>query len=270
VTGIFHSMAGEPFSGPPMTLGGGFGTRILGGYLLSQSVLAAQRTVSAQFSLHALHATFHGAGRPSAPLSADIEITRDGRAFSSRRVVVRQPDRLVATIDLSYHSPDTEHDCGMVVALDGVFDPELATEHTPARSFDGYDDFDVRAANAATTSRAPDGSGSPATTFHPYWVRHRGPVQLDATQQLAALTFITDVAVTGSAHPVGTPMRERFGTVTLNHAVWFHAPARLNEWTLIDAQPVTASAGRGLALGSVKDRHGALLATFAQEALLKP
>jgi acyl-CoA thioesterase II len=275
VTGIFASFGGEPFCGPPMTLSGEASV-ILGGYLLSQSLLATQHSVRDSMTVHALHATFHRAGRAGEPLAAEIEITRDGRAFAARRVVVRQSDRLVMTADLSYHASPNDEAANTLptpvlnLVPAAVFDPDTAPLHTPTRSFLGYDDFDVRAGNAATTSRAPDGSGSPATTFHPYWLRHRTPLHVGSTQQLAAVAFITDVAVTGSAHPLGTPMRERFGTVTLNHTVWFHAAPKLDDWTLIDAHPIATSAGRALALGSVTNRRGVLLATFMQEALLQP
>ena len=250
---------------------GGIGRgRLAGGFLLAEAVLAAGRSLADAATVHSLHARFHRPGDLEAPVAIDVEETSDGRSFAARRVVITQSDRLVVSASLSFHRRQPGPATGRV-DLGGVFDVDHASSDTPVATFAAFGAFfDVRAGSPATVSRRADGVGPPASTFHPFWIRHRRGIGADPVAHAAGLAFVTDVGVSGSVHPPGTPMKARFGSVSLDHALWFHQPARLDDWLLVSVEPQAVASGRGFAHGSVCDRGGVLVASFAQEVLLTP
>lgn len=104
-------------------------------------------------------------------------------------------------------------------------------------------------------------------SLHPAWVRLKEPIGDDRSLHACALTYISDMAVVRSAVAPGAPIT--WGGASLDHAVWFHRPFRVDEWLLFSAEPVINHGARGLARGSFHTRGGELVASFVQECLLR-
>lgn len=245
--------------------------RIFGGYLIAQAVLAAAATQDDRRHPHALHARFIRPGVVRTPIDIEVTRTSQGRSFSVRDVRILQGDDAVLTACVSFHAATPEHPSVRRTITSDFPLPDDAPERTPVGRFPAYEDrFETRAASHASTARTEGSDGPSATTFHPYWIRHRGPIPDDPIMHLAALSFISDVGVSGSAHPPGTPLRDRFESVTLDHGLWLHHPAKVDEWMLIEVSPQAWGSGRGFANGTIHDGAGHLLASFAQEVLFLP
>jgi acyl-CoA thioesterase-2 len=105
--------------------------------------------------------------------------------------------------------------------------------------------------------------------IHPFWVRAREPLPDEPGLHAAVLTFISDMGVVGSARAPGSSLPHRFMGASLDHAVWFHRPARADEWLLFSVEPASNAGARGLARGTIHTRDGVLVASVAQEALLR-
>jgi acyl-CoA thioesterase II len=253
----------------------------MGGFLLAQAVLSAAATVGDGGAVHALHGRFPQAGIADEPVVFRVEAVRDGRSFGSRLVRAMQGDRILLLADVSFRT-DVAVQTGAMArntrqpadpagadrvelrwarppAVPLAGDPDEAPAQTPVATYPLFARyFDVRAASAASTI--------PAQTFHPFWIRHREQLPDDAGRHAAGLAHLTDVGMSGSALPPSTPMRGRFGSVTLDHAVWFHVPCRLDEWLHVAVEPTFAGDGRVFARGEVRTRDGTLVASTAQEA----
>jgi acyl-CoA thioesterase-2 len=121
--------------------------------------------------------------------------------------------------------------------------------------------FDIRPLSG------PDPSGIPVV--HPFWVRVRGPVGDDPALHASLLAFLSDMGVVRSARAPGSTAAP-FAGASLDHAMWFHRPARADEWMLFSVEPVSNFGARGLAQGTLHDHAGVRIASIAQEALLRP
>jgi acyl-CoA thioesterase-2 len=251
--------APTPAEGPP---------RLFGGQVASQTLRAATLTVGDDRRTHSLHSYFIRPGRPGTQLTLAVERTRDGRSFSTRRVTAMQQGEAIFVLDASFHVDEDGDD----------WQADPLPEGTPLPA-----ELAERAASAA--GRGPSGPGSdfrrslpfdllpltPTTGFnlHPCWVRLREPIEPDdVSMHQSALTFVSDLAVVGSARaPRSTA---GFGGASLDHAVWFHRPVRVDEWHLFSVAPVTNFGARGLARGTFQREDGTLVASIAQECLLRP
>jgi acyl-CoA thioesterase-2 len=120
--------------------------------------------------------------------------------------------------------------------------------------------FDVRAARPA--------GHVDRRVMHPYWIRATGAVPHDRDVHEAIVGLLTDIGVSASASPPGTPFRESRNAVSLDHALWWHRPPRVDQWLRLDAEPIVNHGGRGLARGTVCDVDGVVIASFSQEVLL--
>jgi acyl-CoA thioesterase-2 len=121
--------------------------------------------------------------------------------------------------------------------------------------------FDLR------PTRPPGRDGFPLR--HPFWVRTREAVDADPVVHACLLAFLSDMAVVSSARAPGSTVA-RFAGASLDHAMWFHRQARVDDWLLFSVGAVSNAGARGLALGTLHDRSGVLVASIAQEALLRP
>jgi acyl-CoA thioesterase-2 len=232
---------------------------VFGGLVMAQALRAAHRTVEGEQWPHSLHASFLRAGRAAQPLVHEVERTRDGASFATRRVVVRQPgaDEPVLLLTASFHSPEE----GMDYALPlpgGVPGPEGLG---PGR-YDG-EVFECR--------DVPVGAGGGAPHARRMWARARGRLPDDPALHLHGLAFTSDHGPTRSVRQphADHPGVERRMSVSLDHSLWFHRPARVDEWLLYELVPQSTGAARGLTIGQLWSADGVHLATSAQEALLR-
>jgi acyl-CoA thioesterase-2 len=230
-----------------------------GGMLVAQALRAAQVTgVPAGRRPNSVHGSFIGSPDGRLPLEYEVERTRDGRSFSTRRVVVRQSGATVFVLNASFHDDEP----GLAYELPpepGVPDPEDLPVGRYATPF--FDSRDVPVASAP--SRPPLARRA--------WFRSRLPMPDDQLLHDQALAYLSDH---GPTRAVREPFADHPGveqrmSVSLDHSVWFHRPARVDEWLLSELVPVWTGAGRGLALGTIRTASGALVATVTQETLLR-
>jgi len=241
-------IAPTPSEGPP---------RLFGGQVASQAVRAITLTVEGDRRIHSVHAYFIRPGRPGVPLELRVERTRDGRSFSTRRVEALQEGEAILVADASFHvtEPGDEWQEASPIAVPGP--EEIAERNTSMMSaFRSMMPFDIRPVRPT--------EGFP---LHPCWVRVRDPIPADAALHAAALAYVSDLAVIGSARAPGSTAG--WGGASLDHSIWFHRPVNMDDWLLFSVDPVINFGARGLARGTFHTRDGVLVASIAQEALLR-
>ena len=250
--------------------------RVFGGQVAAQSVVAATRSVEGDFALHSMHSYFLRPGDTTVPIVYDVERIRDGRSFVTRRVSARQHGRPIyyMTANFQIPEPGLEHQDRMpdVPGPDeGLSLAELARTHGP----NGADEWvrewaalDVR--HVGMTGRGiPDDPERPALAR--LWIRVDGAIADDRATQQAAFTYASDLTLLGATlvpHGVniGSP---KLQPASLDHTIWFHRPFRADEWWLYDQFSPFAGGARGLALARVFTQSGELVATVAQEGLIR-
>lgn len=237
--------------------------------MAAQAVVAAGGTVEGR-ALHSLHAYFLRPGRHR-PIALSVERIRDGRSFTTRRVVAEQEGAAIFSLAASFtaEEPGIEHQ-----------DP--APE---APEPEGLPDWeDVRAAlRGGVAARRPDGAieirpcdpedpRDPAAPLPPrkrVWMRPRGPLPENPLLHTALLVYASDRnLLSTAARPHGLRWGER-RAASLDHALWIHAPVRFDDWLLYASESPVAWSARGLVLGALYDRSGRRIASVAQEGLIR-
>ncbi len=257
---------------------------IFGGHLLGQGVAAACRTAPPGRHLHSLHAYFVAGGPATEDIGYEVERVRDGGTFAHRQVRAVRPTahggapkelfRLTASFQGPEDGLDWEPGPGAEPDLpgpDGLPDlPELlAARETPI--FDDYWTHRPRAVELRY-ARAPWAAAGPADDAGiRVWWRTRRPIGDDPHLHAAIAAFVADESISDNVlTPHGlTWTNESMMVVSLDHAMWFHRPFRVDDWLLFVQRPLITSAGRGLALGQIHDRSGRLVATCTQEVLVR-
>ena len=240
---------------------------VFGGQVAAQALVAASRTVPDEFAVHSLHSYFLQPGDPTVPTIYDVENLRDGRSFLTRRVIAQQHGRPIYAQTLNFHIHETglEHQ----EAMPDVPAPEdCRPVHRGAVDEAHADQWDV-----AEIRRIDTLEEDPA---HParqrVWLRVSSPLPEDPFWHTAAFTYLSDMTLMGaalSAHGQSFSSGEVF-LASLDHTVWFHRPFRADEWFLYDEESPSAQGGRGLAIGRVFTSDGVLVATTAQEGIIRP
>lgn len=229
------------------------GSHVFGGLLVAQALRAAATTVGPERPVHSLHASFVASGRGDEALRYRVERTRDGSSFATRRVEVTQAHGTVLVLTAGFQRDEEGLEFEVPQGLD-VLPPEAC----PVGRYDNpvIESRDVPAGESLTR-RA--------------WFRPVTPLPVDADVHLQALAFLSDFGMTRAARQPHAHLEDdaRRLSVSLDHGVWFHRPAKLDGWVLSEVSPIATGRGRGLALGYLRSRDGALLATVAQEVLLR-
>lgn len=258
-------------------------SRVFGGQVAAQALLAAARTIDPAYVAHSLHSYFLLPGDTSIPIVYDVERLRDGRSFATRRVIARQHGRPIyyQTVNFQHAEEGFEHQDVMPDVPGPEAGIDLAVIARARRSddlSDGHDAMgdwerewsalDIRFLGSSARGLDPD-PRHPARSR--VWMRVAGALSDDPLQHLAAFTYASDLTLlTAAMVPHGvdfyTPGMQ---VASLDHAVWFHRPFRVDEWWLYDQVSPSASGGRGLVLGQVFTAAGVLVATVAQEGLIR-
>lgn len=230
--------------------------RIYGGLVVAQALTAATRTVDPDHHVHSLHAYFILGGAPREPVRYEVDRIRNGRSFSTRRVVARQSSGAILNLASSFQRIED----GPVVQ--GIPRP------------DAPDPDDVAASQweAGFDYREVDPPPEPGRSLA--WARYTAPIDDDPRAHAAALAYLSDAnpmdAIFGR-HPVTVDQgewHETFVSASLDHVVWFHRPVRADEWLLFDMRSPFVGGSRGVARGEVF-QGDELVATIAQEGLLR-
>lgn len=250
--------------------------RVFGGQVLGQALTAASYTAGLR-QVHSLHAYFLLPGDVSAPIVYEVDVARDGKTFSTRRVVAIQHGRPIFNMAASFQEPEQglEHAAAMpdVPAPEGLPD----VRELPRELFDKVPDklrrflmhvrpFDFRLVEPYQVS--PPIVDEPRRHL---WIKTIGPLPDNADLHRNVLAYVSDYSlITTALRPHGVDYTAgNVQVATLDHAMWFHRPCRVDEWLLYAMESPSASGGRGLAFGRFFTRDGKLVASTAQEGVIR-
>ena len=239
--------------------------RLFGGQVAAQALRAATLTVSADHHPHSLHGYFLRPGLPGRRLILQVDRIRDGRSFTTRRVVAVQDGEAIFSLSASFHTEEQGGEYQTPMAADVPHpDDDHPWIETPLRAFSSGSPFEVRELG----SQPPDERGV-LTSTRRVWLRTRGPLPDERALHACVLTYISDMgAVFASRKAISLKWGAGMGA-SLDHAIWFHRPIRPDDWLLYDLRPLSNSGARGLVLGSIHDVHGVHGASITQEALVR-
>ena len=260
------------FTGPSqwMPLG-----RVFGGQVLAQSLVAAQRTTPEDRVVHSMHGYFLRPGDVNRPITFSVDRIHDGRSFSTRRTQAYQDGDPILSMIASFQDNDEGLDHQVDWPAD-VPDPEslpsaaealAGLEHPIARYWATERPFDMRHV-PGPIFLSVDG---PHVAHQAVWIKAVGTLPDDPNLHRAALAYASDYSILESIfrrHGISwsTPGLK---AASLDHAMWWHRPGRVDEWMLYVQESPNAVGGRGLAYGRIYDRAGRLLASVAQEGMVR-
>jgi acyl-CoA thioesterase-2 len=249
--------------------------RAFGGQVAAQALIAAIRSAADGFHVHSLHSYFLLPGDPAHPIVYDVERIRDGRSFQTRRVAARQHGRDIyyLTANFQKHEEGFEHQD----AMPQVPPPEDSVDFLAIMA--ARDDAHARSLArewAAVEVRAIGNSlsGLEKDPVRPaqqrVWLRISDRLPDDADVHVAAFTWASDISLLSASLSAHTLDHTEVQMASLDHTIWFHRPYRADEWFLYDQESPSAQGGRGLSIGRVYTRDGLLVATVAQEGIIRP
>ena len=254
------------------------GGRVFGGQLLGQALAAAAGTVDGRI-VHSLQGYFLLPGDARAPISYRVEPLRDGGTFSIRRVLALQAERVLFQLSASFQSLEDglEHQCDMPAAPD----PESLSDEIEAKRqylesepiSDNFRNALLRPQPLEIRPIAPDHPLRPRdrSSARRFWMRVPGPLPDDASLHQALLAYASDYSLLGVAlQPHGLSFLDRkLRAASLDHAMWFHRPARMDEWLLYSMESPVSAGTRGFIRGQVFSRDGRLVASTCQEGVIR-
>ena len=243
--------------------------RVFGGQVAGQALVAAGRTVEGR-PVHSLHAYFLRPGDPTIPIVYEVDRIRDGKSFTTRRVVAVQHGEAIFNLQASFHVAETglEHGYPMPDAPDPETLPAADDLEPPISGrLWAKQPIDIRYVNGPPWDRPVDPTGRQLV-----WIRADGTLPDDPVLHTCVVAYASDYTLLGSALvPHG---RSYFNNdmmmASLDHAMWFHRPFRADEWLLYSQASPAAAGGRGLAMGGIFRRDGALAISVVQEGLIRP
>ncbi len=252
--------------------------RIFGGQVLAQSLVAARRTIDIEDrTAHSVHGYFILAGDLDIPVVYFVDRLRDGRSYTTRRVTAIQHGNAIFNMSASFHRteggpshqapmPDVPPPEGLRSELEriraeadripeplrGVLTQDRPLDFRPVEPIDPFD---------------PE----PRPPFRHVWVRSVGPIDDDPLHHQAVLAYASDYGLLGAALlPHAHTFRDPdVMAASLDHAIWYHRPFRADEWLLYSTDSPIACRGRGFVRGTFFDRDGTLVASVAQEGVLR-
>ena len=246
--------------------------RVFGGQVAGQALVAAGRTVDPDRPVHSLHSYFIRPGDPAVPLIYEVDRTRDGRSFSTRRVVAIQHGKPIFTLSASFqlvqdgveHQPvmpdvPPPEDVPTIAELEGVPESFAMLKAQP-------NPIDVRYVDNPWA--AP---GVPRHGVQSLWLRANGELPDDPLLHVCLLTFASDLTLLSTVlvrHGLSFE-RDRIAMASLDHAMWFLHPVRMDDWVLYAMEAPAAAGGRGLSSGRFYDRSGRHLVSVVQEGMIR-
>jgi len=254
-------------------------SRLFGGQVAAQALVAAGRTVEGGRAPHSLHAYFLRGGDPGHPVIYTVDPIRDGGSFTTRRVVAQQNGKAIFNLSVSFHvrEPGFEHADPMP---EGLPDPDsLPSWAERAAQLGDEVPKEFRAwleREHAIEFRSQGGGdglfGGRAPGPLRIWLRANGPLPEDPFLHRCLLAYASDMALLDAMarRHVKGPVFRHVMAASLDHALWFHRDGRIDDWVLYEQESPSASGARGFARGRLFARDGRLLASVAQEGLIRP
>ena len=248
--------------------------RVFGGQVAGQALVAATRTVDEPGRLvHSLHAYFLRPGDPNVPILYEVDRIRDGRSFTTRRVVAIQHGKAIFNLQASFHvhedGPDHQQLMPIVPPADTLPDFKERMAPYKERMGDWYDrprPIDLRYVDGDPFSRR--GTSSEGQRV---WLRADGTLPDDPTLHACIVTYASDMTLLDTTVlPFGLSWESPgLQMASLDHAMWFHRPFRADDWLLYDQQAISNVSARGLATGAIYGSDGTLAITVVQEGLVR-
>ncbi|MFF5024903.1 acyl-CoA thioesterase [Streptomyces collinus] len=253
--------------------------RVFGGQVAAQALVAAGRTVPADRPAHSLHAYFLRPGDPGAPIVYTVDRIRDGRSFTTRRVVAVQHGKPIFHLSASFQTYEEglDHQAPMPAAPDpaglptsqerlrgyGHLAPDVVERFLEAREA-----IDLRYVDEPPYGRF----GEPREPHSQVWFRTNGKLDDDPLLHVVLATYVSDMTLLDSvllAHGRGGWAVGDVVGASLDHAMWFHRPFRADEWLLYDQESPSAHGGRGLGQARIHTQDGRLAITVIQEGVVR-
>ncbi|MBD3649676.1 MAG: acyl-CoA thioesterase II [Pseudomonadales bacterium] len=247
--------------------------RVFGGQVIGQALIAASRTVDDR-PCHSLHGYFLRPGDPAVPIVYDVDRIRDGRSFTTRRVVAIQKGEAIFNMSASFqvHEEGLSHQ----VSMPDVPGPDelpgeaerLASEDIPEpmREMMNVE----RPIEMKRVERVDFFNPEKRPPYQHAWLRARSPLPDDPALHQCVMAYASDMGILSTCTlPHGMSFMSGLMTASLDHAMWFHRPFRADEWILFAQDSPAASGARGFNRGSMFTRDGTLVASVAQEGLIR-
>jgi acyl-CoA thioesterase-2 len=253
--------------------------RVFGGQVLGQALVAAGRTVDADESpAHSFHAYFLRPGDPTTPILYQVDRTKDGRAFTTRRVIAIQHGRAIFHMEVSFHrsEPGFEHQDEMPDASDPESLPSWRERIQPMLDSDIEEDT----RRWLSRDRALDSRYvTKVDPIHPgklppqlsIWIKADGQLPEPLLIHQCVIAYASDMSLLDTAvlpHDVSW-LDGGYQIASLDHAMWFHRDFRADDWLLYVQESPTAAGGRGFSTGRLFTRDGRLVASVVQEGLIR-
>ena len=265
------------FSGESVTIGS---PKVFGGQVLAQAVNAAYRTIKENRFINSLHAYFLEAGDLTIPINYHVAVMRDGGSFSTRRVTAKQNNKTIFILAASFHKIEDGFEHQSVMNRDIKQPEELLSWEDMVTKFG---DFLPKSLKGFLSVERPI-DFKPVQVPNPLkrenlpakeeiWFKLKGDIQkMDLRLKHQILPYISDYNVLNAAFNPNAK-EYNFGntqTASLDHSMWFFRDFDFNDWMLFSAESPNAYGARGLSKGNIYTRDGKLVASFAQEGLLRP
>jgi acyl-CoA thioesterase-2 len=248
--------------------------RVFGGQVLAQSLVAATRTIDDR-PVHSMHGYFLRPGNIELPVTYSVDRLRDGRSFSTRRVQAFQNDEPIFSMIASFqqidpgleHQDDFPNDIPDPESLPSAADLMGDNPHPVAQYWSKARPFDMRHVPSSIYFKV---EGEPVA-HQAVWIKSLGSLPDSQALHTAALAYASDYSILESIYRRHGIAWSHPGlkSASLDHAMWFHRPARVDQWMLYVQESPSAQGGRGLALGKIFSSRGELLATVAQEGMVR-
>lgn len=252
--------------------------RVFGGQVIGQALIAAQRTVASDRFVHSIHCYFLRPGNPNVPIDYHVDTLRNGMSFTTRRVVAHQDEKPIFAMSASFQVEEDGLEHYIPQPLNIPMPEDLAGEKAlveqikdslpeHVRKYWGRE----RPVELRPVSLKHYMSKDPLPPLQDMWLRTTGDVPDSRVVQAAVLGYLSDMTLLDTA--LFAHGRSIFDSdlqvASLDHSMWFHRPNKLDDWLLYSQDSPNSSGARGFTRGSLYARDGSLVASVAQEGLIR-
>lgn len=252
--------------------------RVFGGQVIGQALMAVQRTVALDRFVHSMHCYFLRPGDPAVPITYKVDTLRNGTSFTTRRVVAWQHEKPIFSLSASFQIDEEGLDHYIPAPLNIPMPEELYSEKALVEEIKGQIPDSVkkyfgreRPVELRPVSLEHYQSDAKLKPYQDIWLRTTGSVPDNRQLQTAILGYLSDMTLLDTslfAHgrSIFDPDLQ---VASLDHSMWFHRPNKLDDWLLYSQDSPNSSGARGFTRGSLYARDGSLIASMAQEGLIR-